>query len=353
MSTQATPVWQWLRASLFGTPLNTTLTLAALLLLYFALPPVLLWSFAEAVWTGSGRVDCDLGEGACWAFIGTYLNQFIYHFYPVEEQWRVNLAFVGLLILLLGFAWPRLSRLWLLVSLLGVYPIVAFGLFAGGIVGLEPVSPNDWGGLFLTLMLSIVGIAASFPLGVLLALGRRSEMPVIRALSVTYIELIRGVPLISILFMAAVMLPLFLPDGVNFSLLLRALVGIILFSSALVAEVVRGGLQALPKGQYEAADALGLGYWKTMGLIILPQSLRLVIPGLVNTFIALLKDTTLVIIIGLHDFLGRVQAATREPSWGEVSTEGYVFAAFIYWLFCFSMSRYSQRLERKLASAER
>ncbi|MBT4941233.1 MAG: amino acid ABC transporter permease, partial [Rhodospirillaceae bacterium] len=203
-------------------------------------------------------------------------------------------------------------------------------------------------GLMLTLVISFVGIIAALPIGILLALGRRSEMPVIRIICTAFIELWRGVPLISVLFMASVMLPLFLPEGTNFNKLLRALIGIVMFQSAYMAEVIRGGLQAIPKGQYEAAAALGLGYWKSMGLVILPQALKLVIPGIVNTFIALFKDTTLVLIIGLFDVLQTVSSAIVDPAWPEVSTEGFVFAAFVFWVFCFSMSRYSINLERKL-----
>jgi len=211
-----------------------------------------------------------------------------------------------------------------------------------------PVETGKWGGLMLTLVLAFVGIVAALPFGILLALGRRSEMPVIRAICIGFIELWRGVPLISVLFMASVMLPLFLPEGMNFNKLLRALIGIVMFQSAYMAEVIRGGLQAIPKGQSEAAEALGLSYWKSMGLIILPQALKLVIPGVVNTFIALFKDTTLVLIIGLFDVLASVQSAITDPAWRNVSTEGYVFAALAFWVFCFSMSRYSQKLERRL-----
>ncbi len=199
----------------------------------------------------------------------------------------------------------------------------------------------------LTLIIAAVGIVAALPIGTLLALGRRSEMPIVRSLCITYIEFWRGVPLITVLFMASVMLPLFLPEGTYFNKLLRAMIGIVMFESAYMAEVVRGGLQAIPKGQYEAAAALGLNYWKMMGLIILPQALRLVIPGIVNTFIALFKDTTLILIIGLFDLLATVEAAFRDPNWLGYAVEGYVFAALVFWVFCFGMSRYSQALERR------
>ena len=205
-----------------------------------------------------------------------------------------------------------------------------------------------WGGLFLTLVIALTGIVASLPLGILLALGRRSDMPVVKAICVAFIELWRGVPLITVLFMSSVMFPLFMPEGVNFDKLIRALLGVMLFSAAYMAEVVRGGLQAIPKGQYEAAEALGLSYWKMMGLIILPQALKIVIPGIVNTFIGLFKDTVLVLVIGLFDFLGAAQAVSTNPDWLGFAVEGYVFVGFGFWVFCFGMSRYSQHLERKL-----
>jgi len=228
-----------------------------------------------------------------------------------------------------------------------IYPLTVWLLMYGGLFGLERVETRQWGGLTLTLIIAAVGIAGALPLGILLALGRRSRMPVVRTLSIIFIEFWRGVPLITVLFMSSVMLPLFMSEGTTIDKLVRALVGVILFQSAYVAEVVRGGLQALPKGQYEAAESLALGYWKTQLLVILPQALKLTIPGLVNTIIALFKDTSLVIIIGLFDLFSSVQQATVDPAWLGMSTEGYVFAALVYWIFCFSMSRYSQHLEKR------
>jgi len=278
----------------------------------------------------------------------------MYGFYPQAEQWRVNLG----LALLAGMMAPLLFRgfrhKWPLgLALVLGYPLIAYVLFHGGILGLPVVETSQWGGLMLTLVLAVVGMVLALPLGILLALGRRSRMPVIRAASVTYIELWRGVPLITVLFMASVMLPLFLPEGATLDKLLRAMIGIVLFQSAYMAEVVRGGLQAIPTGQYEAAESLGLGYWQSMGLIILPQALKLVIPGIVNTFIALFKDTTLVLIIGLFDLLGIVQQAFADPNWLGYSVEGYLFAGFVFWAFCFGMSRYSQALERELQRGHR
>jgi len=239
-------------------------------------------------------------------------------------------------------------RAWITFLLIFIYPFIAYFLWVGDGFGLEYVETAKWGGLFLTLVVAGTGIAASLPIGILLALGRRSDMPVVRLASIIFIELWRGVPLITVLFMSSVMLPLFLPEGVNFDKLLRALIGVALFSAAYMAEVVRGGLQAIPKGQYEAAEAMGLGYWQMMRLIVLPQALKLVIPGIVNTFIGLFKDTTLVLVIGLFDLLGIVQAATTDPQWLGMAVEGYVFTAFVFWIFCFGMSRYSMHIERKL-----
>ena len=338
----------WLRKNLFSSWANSLLTLLALYLLYVALPPLVNWAFIKADWVGESRDACDSG-GACWVFTRVRFNQFMYGFYPAAEYWRVNLAF-GLLVALMVplFIEKTPHKGWLAASILLLYPIIAFYLFAGGAFGLEQVETSLWGGLTLTLILSGVGIVASLPIGIVLALGRRSSMPIVKASSIIFIEFWRGVPLITVLFMSSVMLPLFLPEGTHFDKLLRAMIGIVLFQSAYMAEVVRGGLQAIPKGQYEAANALGLSYWKTMGLIVLPQALKLVIPGIVNTFIALFKDTTLVLIIGLFDLLAMIQAAFTDPHWLGYAVEGYVFAALIFWIFCFGMSRYSQALERKL-----
>jgi len=234
---------------------------------------------------------------------------------------------------------------WPFAYLFIAYPIVAFVLLTGGAFGLAPVATDKWGGLMLTLVVACVGMAASIPIGVLLALGRRSDMPVIRVLCVMFIEFWRGIPLITVLFMASVMLPLFLPPGMTFDKLLRALIGVSLFAGAYMAEVVRGGLQAIPRGQYEAAQSLGLGYWQTMGTVILPQALRLVVPGIANVAIALFKDTTLVLIISLFDFLGMIQTSLTDPKWLGFAVEGYVFAAAVFWVFCFSMSRFSVGLE--------
>jgi len=343
----------WARENLFPSPLNGVVTLLTLYLLYLALPPLFQWAILNADWVGDGPEACS-GGGACWVFIRVRMYQFMYGFYPQDQVWRVNLGFAVLLALLIPLLLPRLpGKRWLVGVLLLGYPVLAFVLFRGGAFGLPEIDTARWGGLMLTLILAGVGIVAALPGGVLLALGRRSEMPVVKAMSIAFIELWRGVPLITVLFMASVMLPLFLPEGMSFDKLLRALIGIILFQSAYMAEVVRGGLQAIPRGQYEAAQALGLSYWRTMGLVILPQALKLVIPGIVNTLIALFKDTTLVLIIGLFDLLAIIQSAFTDPKWLGYAVEGYVFAALVFWAFCFGMSRYSQHLERKLNTGHR
>ena len=341
---------RWALDNLLSSPLNVMLTALGLYLLWILVPPIVDWALLSANFVGSGNDACS-GEGACWVFVGQRLPFFIYGFYPDPERWRVNIVFVLLAVFLVPQFLPGVParvRKWLGVFGLTLYPVIAGALLMGGILGLPFIETGKWGGLMLTLVLSYVGIVAALPIGTLLALGRRSSMPVIRTICVMFIELWRGVPLISVLFMASVMLPLFLPEGVNFDKLLRALIGIVMFQSAYMAEVIRGGLQGLPKGQYEAASALGLGYWRATALIILPQALKIVIPGIVNTFIALFKDTTLVLIIGLFDVLGTVQASIVDPAWGRVAVEGYVFAAFCFWIFCFAMSRYSQTLEKKL-----
>ncbi len=344
----------WLRENLFSSWLNSLVTLILGYALITNLAPLLQWAFIDSVFSGDGPEACR-PEGACWIFVQQRLGFFIYGFYPAELWWRPNLAFVlfALAVVPQFFPIPGVIRKWLAIFGATGLPIAAFILINGGYFGMESVPTSRWGGLMLTLILAYVGILAALPIGVLLALGRRSDMPVIRGICVIFIEFWRAVPLITILFMASVMLPLFLPEGVTFDKLMRALVGITLFQSAYMAEVVRGGLQAIPKGQYEAAEALGLGYWRRMRLIILPQALKIVIPGIANTVISLFKDTTLVLIIGLFDILGAVKSTLSDPAWDNVMAEGYLFVAFCFWVFCFGMSRYSHRLEKTLQTGHR
>ena len=337
----------WLRKNLFSSISNTILTVLGIYLIWLVVPPILDWVIFDANFVGDSRDACT-GSGACWVFIKVRISQFMYGFYPADERWRINLAGI---IAVICIAWLVIERLpykrYVGFFALVPFPILCYFLFRGGL-GLADVETAKWGGLFLTLVISSVGIVASLPIGILLALGRRSELPVIRLLCTGFIEMIRGVPLITLLFMASVMLPLFLPEGVTFNKLARALVIVALFASAYIAEVVRGGLQAIPKGQYEAASAMGLTYWKSMMLIILPQALKLVIPGLVNTLIGLFKDTTLVLIIGLFDLLNIAQTAVTSTAWLGLANEGYFFVGLIFWIFCFGMSRYSIFLESKL-----
>ena len=341
----------WMKVNLFSSPLNTVMTVLGLLLIYKLVPPAIEWAFIDATWTADAREEClGEGKGACWAYIGNRFGQIMYGFYPPAEYWRPNLAGIMLILLVIPLFFEKMpKKAWLGAFILVVFPFIAYFLIHGGSFGLKEVGTEAWGGLMLTLIISLIGILCALPLGVILALGRRSEMPIVKSASVIFIEFWRGVPLITVLFMASVMLPLFLPEGSDFDKLARAIIGIVLFQAAYVAEVVRGGLQAIPKGQYEAALAMGLSYWKSMFLVILPQALKLVIPGLVNTFIALFKDTTLVLIIGLYDVLAIIENVLgSDSSWLGFFTEGLVFAAFVFWLFCFAMSRYSMALERKL-----
>ena len=421
----------WMRSNLFSNWVNTILTVVVLYLFYLVLPALINFTFIDATWTGMNREACtteaqsgvkpDGWFGACWAYVGAYMNQFIYGVYPDAQQWRVNIVFVmffgGLVPLLMPSAPFKAFNL---VFMLIIFPVAAFILLLGGNLhykgfllpsfimepsalrfwvdyvlltlvvlaigfglargtasdpmpamravlvvmgaiavvlavaginfGLETIETSRWGGLLVTLVIAVTGIVASLPIGIALALGRRSQMPIVRLVSVIFIEFWRGVPLITVLFMASVMLPLFLPEGVNFDKLLKALIGVALFSAAYMAEVVRGGLQAIPKGQYEGAMALGLSYWQMMRMIILTQALTLVIPGIVNTFIGLFKDTTLVSVIGLFDFLGQIQTSYSDPTWASPvqSTTGYMFAAVVYICFCFGMSQYSAYMERRL-----
>jgi len=336
---------RWARENLFGGWLSTIFTLLLLLLLWKAIPPFIDWAFLDAVWQPDPKV-CRASEGACWGFIAEKHRFILFGTYPYDLHWRPAAATVLLIGLWIFSAIPLFWRWWL--TLVWLAGLMAIGILMwGGVFGMPYVENERWGGLILTLLLTTFGLAIAFPLSILLALGRRSDMPIIRALCVGYIELIRGVPLISLLFMASVMLPLFLPSGVTIDKLLRAQIAMILFAAAYLAEVVRGGLQAIPKGQYDAAHALALPFWRRTGLIILPQALRISVPPLMNTFIAFFKDTSLVLIIGLFDLLSTIKIALNEPAWNGFGVEAYVFASLVYFVFCFSMSRYSRRLEHQ------
>lgn len=345
-----------IRDRLFSSWGNAVLTLLSLYVVYLTVSAIVSFAIVHAAWPGEGREACAVRTGACWPFIEAKFSQLIFGRYPEAQRWRIELA--GLLI--------AISLIPLFVQRTLVKPLAAvFALFVlpasvllltGGAFGLVQVETQLWGGLFLTVVTASAGVAASLPLGIALALARRSEMPVIKWLATGFIELFRGAPLVTVLFVASVMAPLFLPPSLPpSSKLLRALVAITLFAAAYVAEVVRGALQCIPKGQYEAAAALGLGYWRTMALVALPQAIKTAIPSLVNSFIALFKDTTLVLTIGLFDFLGMVQLGLADPHWAapSVSLTAYLFAGVVYWAFCFGLSRYAATLEQRLSVGER
>ncbi|HVZ08020.1 amino acid ABC transporter permease [Rhodopila sp.] len=353
--------WAWMRTNLFGSWWSTAVTLALGYIIVRIVYALVMWGVVNAIWTvpytptgTANTAACQMaqGVGACWAIITDKYRLVLFGRYPYEEQWRpavVVLLFIGLYVVsgMRRFWRKELILIWIVtLTVIGV-------LMWGGILGLTPVPEDSWGGLPITLILATFGAAFSFPLAILVALGRRStRLPAVKFLCVLYVELIRGVPLISVLFMASVMFPLFMPEGITVNKLLRAQIAFILFAGAYLAEVVRGGLQALPKGQAEAADALGLGYWQKTSLIILPQALRLVIPPLVNTFIGFFKDTSLVLIIGIFDLLTMGKVALSDPPWQSFSTEMYISLAVIYIAFCFAMSKYSRNLERDLNRAK-
>jgi len=341
----------WMRNNLFNGWFNSILTLVTVFFLWKIVPPLFRWAFLDSLWNTTGHA-CREATGACWSIITTNLRFIIFGFFPYDQQWRPLLAMFILFGLLfysrdrnhwskyLGYGW-----------ILGLF--VMGLLMKGGIFGLESVESTQWGGLPLTLLLSVFGLTAAYPLGVLLALGRQSKMRAVKLLCVLYIELIRGVPLISLLFMSSIIFPLFLPEGITINKILRAQVAIILFTGAYIAEVVRGGLQGMSRGQYEAAESMGLNYYLTMRLVILPQALKIVIPPTVSILISAFKDTSLVVIIALWDLLKTTQSVLSNPEWMGFSREAYLFIAILYFLGCFSMSNYSRKLERELSAGER
>jgi len=353
---------RWIGDHLFSSVSNGLLTVLVIGLLAWVIPPLVQFLVIDAVWSGTDREACLVTParpevGACWAFVREWFSFFIYGPYPVDQRWRVD-VFFGLLAFGIGWLlWldaPRrdLGALFFFVIL----PVVSVALLRGfPPLGLRGVETASWGGLLVTFVVAAVGIVVSLPIGVLLALGRRSKMPAIKLISVLFIEFVRGVPLITVLFMASVMLPLFVPPAWSPDKLVRALVGIALFSSAYMAEVVRAGLQSIPKEQHEAAQALGLRYWTSLRFVILPQALKVTIPNIVNSAIALFKDTTLVFIVGIFDFLRTIEIARGDPRWATpvTSVTGYAFAALVYFVVCHSMSRYASGVERRLGASDR
>ena len=349
---KTTGLLAWGKQNLFSSPLNSVLTLLSLWFLWSIITPFIEWAVFNSIWTAGNRQECwdqmsSPGIGACWAFIENRLSLFTYGFYPGHLHWRVNLTFVMLALALIPVLYEKLPyrKYGLIYS--AIFPFIAGWLLVGGF-GLEKVDTDQFGGIMLTLILGVTGISFSLPIGIILALGRQSKMPVLRILCVLFIEFIRGVPLITLLFVASTMLNYFLPPGTVFDLLLRVLIMVTLFASAYMAEVIRGGLQSITKGQHEAGDSLGLTYWQANRLIVLPQALKISIPGIVNTFIGLYKDTTLVLIIGMLDMLGIGDASLADAQWAGLANEIYIFVALFFFITCFGMSRYSIYLEKKL-----
>ena len=354
-----TGVLGWLRMNLFSNWVNSLISLFVLYILFQFIPWILNWTVfaADFKYNFNGEeiinremcsrvLDPETG-GACWAIIYVRFYQFMYGFYPREEVWRVNLSYIMLAVAIVPLLFDKFPFRKHFLKFTYVFPIIAFFLLNGGL-GLEPVSTNKWGGLLVTLVLGCTGIALAFPLGIVLALGRRSNLPVISMMCTLFIEFIRGVPLITLLFFGMVMLPLFLPEGIDMDGLARVLVAVTLFQAAYMAEVIRGGLQAIPQGQYEAARSIGLSYWQMNRKVVLPQAIRISIPSIVNTSIGLFKDTTLVIIVGLLDLLGIGRGALADTTWLGLAYEVYFFVSLVFFIFTFGMSRYSLYLEKKL-----
>jgi len=348
----------WLRRNLFASLWQTALTVLSMALILYIIVPFIRWGLVEAVWSGSGRAACSTisqggiqaegWSGACWAFVRANISQFIFGFYPSAERWRVIAVFILTAAVALPLMAPSVPHKLLnaLLALIAV-PLIGGVLLAGGLFGLKFVDTSLWGGLMVTLIIAYCSIIISLPLGILLALGRRSSLPALRFICTAFIELLRGIPLVALLFIASVLFPLFLPQGMNFDKFLRALLAVALFTSVYIAEAVRGGLQAVPQSQYEAAASLGFKYSFAMSFIILPQALRLVIPSLVNVLIGMFKETSLVYIISMYDLLGIIRSASQQAEWLAPPTPGtgLVFAALIFWLFCFAFSRYAAWLE--------
>ena len=330
---------------------NAILTLLIIFLIIKAIPPSMSWMILDANISGDSREACT-GTGACWTYIKVWFRRFMYGMYPNELHWRINSAFILVIVLgMAGLLATEKLKKYLALYYVIIYPIIAFliiyYLISGGAFGLEWVETGAWGGLSLTFIVSFFCLIFCFPLGMIFALGRRSSLPTVRYISIGYIEFWRGVPLITVLFMSSVMFPMFLPEDFFMDKLVRVIIAITLFEAAYCAEVIRGGLQALPRGQYDAAKSLGMGYWKMHIFVILPQALKLVIPGIANTFLALVKDTPLIFVVGLAEIAGMLAMAKTNPEWLGFAMEGYIFASIIFWIICYSMSKYSYNLEAK------
>ena len=353
-SPTATSGWvHWLRQNLFSSPGNTATTLFLLALAIYLIPGVLEWGLFQAVFAPNAEAcQAARGTGACWGVVSEKYRVILLGRYPFEEHWRpvvaTSLMLGGLVLSCMRAFWKP----WLVAMWLGILAVF-FTLMGGGVLGLSEVRTDLWGGLPLTIMLATLSIFMAFPLAIAVALGRRSELPAIRAVCITYIELIRGVPLISVVFMASFMFPLFMPQGMSIDVLVRVVIGITLFAAAYMAEIVRGGLQAIPKGQLEAADTLGLSYWQTQRKIVLPQALAMVVPSMMNNFISIFKDTSLVTIVSLYELTGALSLALNsDVEWRPFKIEAYFFITLVYFLFCFAMSRYSLWVEKQLSASK-
>ena len=330
---------------------NAILTLLIIFIIMKSIPPIMSWFILDANFAGDTKDVCT-GSGACWTYIKVWFNRFVYGMYPNEHQWRINVSFILLIgLAFVGYFSGEKFKKYLTLYYVIIYPIIAYlliyFLISGGSFKLVWVETGAWGGLSLTFIVSFFCLIFCFPIGMILALGRRSSLPTIRYSSIGFIEFWRGVPLITVLFMSSVMFPMFLPDGFFMDKLVRVIIAISLFEAAYVAEVIRGGLQALPRGQYDAAKSLGMGYWKMHIFVILPQALKLVIPGIANTFLALVKDTPLIFVVGLLEIVGMLNLAKTNPEWLGFAMEGYVFASIVFFIICYAMSKYSYNLEQK------
>lgn len=334
------------RERLFGTPFTGFVSVVLAFVIAWLAVPLIRWAVIDATWTGTTRADCAPG-GACWVFIRARFGQFMYGLYPPDQRWRVDIAGIAFFIGIASVVFaPQRLKLKLGIIMLVLLPPLGIWLLSGGF-GLRYIETREWGGLMLTLFISVYASLIAIPLGILFALGRQSELRVIRLISIVFIEFWRGVPIIAVIFLASLLLPLILPGGIGIDRLARAVIGLGFVIAAYMAEAVRGGLQALPKGQREAATALGLNYWKATGLIILPQALRISLPAMTNEFIALIKNTTLVLVVSILDLLGIAQASLADPNWVGMNMEAYVFSGSIYWLICFALSRWSRSLENR------
>ena len=341
-----------LRQRLFATPVDAAITLVCLYVIWRLSVPLVHWLLLDATWNGTSRDDCK-GAGACWVFVRMRFGQFMYGQYPVAERWRVDLVGVLWVLVTLALSWRGLPhrRGATLAAVLLLPPLAIVLLHGGWGTGLRLVETREWGGLMLTLFLTVYAGLIAIPLGVLLALGRQSRLPLVRFASVVFIEFWRGVPIITVIFLASLLLPLIMPTGFDVDRLARAVIGLAFVIAAYMAEAVRGGLQALPEGQTEAAQALGLGYWRIQRMIVLPQALRIALPAMTNEFISLFKSTTLVLIVSIFDLLGIAQAALADPAWVGMNMEAYVFAGAIYWFVCFGLSQWSRLREQRLQRA--